>query len=571
MKRADRKILVIQLARMGDLLQTGPLLQALRRRGPEDGICLLVDTQNLELAGRIEGVDEILPVDFHDLVDRGRGSGRDLLEKYKSLVDWITPLKKLGFHTVYNLNYSLFTSLIAFLTTPQEIRGFGLGSGGRPIPLDPWMAYLINAVSHRRLSRINLADIFLGLVLNGADRGEILDGKSYPRVRIKDSDRAWASHWLGAHRIEQGDFVIGLQPGAGIPVRRWPPKAFARLAELLTENAGAKVLLLGAPGEESLGQEIRKAMKHHLLGLVADGIGSTTIGQLAALLERCRLLVTNNTGTMHLGAAVGTKVVALFVGPAYCFETGPYGEGHLVVQAEPSCAPCTDEWAANGCPDWVCRNRITPELIYEAIHSWKKGHSPLKVSNPPDAVRLYISHLENGWMSYTPAIRREVDLREITALCYGQMWRSLVTNKGWNYWPDLRNGHPEACALSKQLEDHYSPLADEIRQCCLSLSEDFDQIACLMDKSGSIKGLEEALGRIRQRAPLTNPLIDYHLRMERDLGSAGSCSRDRQFQPGNGIAQGARFMRRMLMGLAGRREKEEIQAIMAGETGGALA
>ena len=87
--------------------------------------------------------------------------------------------------------------------------------------------------------------------------------------------------------------------------------------------------------------ELLEQIPSHERGRIIDAIGKTSLKELGALLQRCRYLVTGDTGTMHMAAAAGTRVIALFYGPAYPFETGPYGDGHLVVWPDIDCAPCT--------------------------------------------------------------------------------------------------------------------------------------------------------------------------------------------------------------------------------------
>jgi lipopolysaccharide heptosyltransferase II len=159
-----------------------------------------------------------------------------------------------------------------------------------------------------------------------------------------------------------GKILVALNPGASNRIKCWSPERFAALANLLVSKLDAGIVLVGAGNERDLAEGILAGMKSKPLDLV----GKTSLLQLGAVLDRCDLLVSGDTGPLHLSTAVKTPVVALF-GAIDPFRTGPVGEGHLVIRhAELSCVPCVAKSCTNKL-DLECMERITPDEVFEAV------------------------------------------------------------------------------------------------------------------------------------------------------------------------------------------------------------
>lgn len=165
--------------------------------------------------------------------------------------------------------------------------------------------------------------------------------------------------------IASTDCIIGINPGSTYGnAKRWLPERFAEAARQLAERlakeerASVAVALLGARGEEFLGKEIASRLDCRSIVLS----GATTIRELMAVVKRCRLLITNDTGPMHIAAAYGVPVVAVF-GPTDSRTTAPYGQAQAVVREAVDCAPCL----LRECPiDHRCMTRISVDRVFEA-------------------------------------------------------------------------------------------------------------------------------------------------------------------------------------------------------------
>ncbi len=172
----------------------------------------------------------------------------------------------------------------------------------------------------------------------------------------------------GPARILSGKPRIGICAGAEYgSAKRWPPDRFAAAIRRITTALDAEIVLFGSPSEKAMGEELSGLLD----GACTNLTGRTTLEELMAELRRCRLLLTNDTGTMHLAALLGTPVVAIFgsTEPAW---TGPLGNGHTVIREHVECSPCF----LRECPlDFRCMKAVTPEQVSETVRRLLEAHA----------------------------------------------------------------------------------------------------------------------------------------------------------------------------------------------------
>ena len=145
-----------------------------------------------------------------------------------------------------------------------------------------------------------------------------------------------AKETLDNNQITPDDLLIGINPGAAYgSSKRWYPERFSQVAAALVKKYHAKIILFGGPGERDVTEEIIRASGPSLLNMA----GQTTIRGLMALLSQCRLLITGDSGPMHIAAALGVPVVAIF-GSTDPALTTPIGTGHVVIRKNVPCSPC---------------------------------------------------------------------------------------------------------------------------------------------------------------------------------------------------------------------------------------
>lgn len=188
---------------------------------------------------------------------------------------------------------------------------------------------------------------------------------SAPALAVLPDEERMMDERLATAGIGPDDVIIGINPGSTYgTAKRWLPERFAetarRVAGQLGEHEGTRVVvvILGAKGEEQLGKDIAARVDTRSAVLS----GTTTIRELMAVTKRCRLLVTNDTGPMHIAAAYGVPIVSVF-GPTDWRTTSPYGQAHSVVREPVDCAPCL----LRECPiDHRCMTGISVERVYDA-------------------------------------------------------------------------------------------------------------------------------------------------------------------------------------------------------------
>jgi heptosyltransferase-2 len=191
------------------------------------------------------------------------------------------------------------------------------------------------------------------------------------RLYLTDTERRWGAKRLEALGLRGPRFLVGLNPGASFgPAKRWPAERYAALADRLIAALHADVLIFGSSAERPLAENIARTMEH--LPMVVAG--DTSLRQLMALLAQCRLVVTNDSGPMHIATALGLPVVAIF-GSTNERATGPLGPRARVIKRQVPCSPC----GLRECPiDFRCMKGVSVDDVYlaalESVKQWKITH-----------------------------------------------------------------------------------------------------------------------------------------------------------------------------------------------------
>lgn len=175
-------------------------------------------------------------------------------------------------------------------------------------------------------------------------------------LQITTEEKSWASGALA------GSEWVVINPGAAYgSAKRWLPERFAEVADRIAVEYGMRVLLIGGPGEIDIGSEIEKLMTTRPINYT----GKTSIREMMALVSRCRLMVTNDSGPMHVAAALQVPIVAVF-GSTDHTTTHPFGVDHRIVRKEFDCAPCL----LRQCPiDHRCMTSIGYQDVMAAVDS----------------------------------------------------------------------------------------------------------------------------------------------------------------------------------------------------------
>lgn len=177
------------------------------------------------------------------------------------------------------------------------------------------------------------------------------------RLVLSDAEKKWAEKRLESLGLRGPRLLVGLNPGASFgPAKRWLPDRFADLADRLIGGLQADVLVFGSRNEKPLAEEIARTMKQR----AAFFVGETTLRQFMALLAQCKLVVCNDSGPMHLAAALGLPVVAIF-GSTNERATGPLSSRARVISHRVACSPC----GLRACPiDFRCMTAVSVDEVY---------------------------------------------------------------------------------------------------------------------------------------------------------------------------------------------------------------
>ena len=310
----NKKILVISLQGIGDLLLATPLLHALKLSIPGIKISVLTHKANSEILSDNPDVDEVMFTD------------------YKS------PLKVLI--SLLNLRKRCFD--ISICTYPSGVRSAFVGylSGasvrlGQDLNLFKKYGWLftkkmaITEVKHAVLMNLDFLKL-LGLNKERAKKKLILN--------LTYENRNFASEFLKANCVNNKDLLIAIHAGGGrftVAYRCWPKQRFASLADSLIEKYKAKILFIGGGDDEIIVEEILRLMKYKAINAVNKG----SLKQTSALIAQAQLLICNNSAPMHIAVALGIPTVSIF-GSVDQRIHKPWGDGHIVLQKKLKCGPC---------------------------------------------------------------------------------------------------------------------------------------------------------------------------------------------------------------------------------------
>ncbi len=315
------RALVIQLARLGDLLQSLPAITQLRARHPETQFDLLCPSHLSEVGRLFPCIENVLEWDGGAWQRRAMAAQQDLWAEHLLEVDaTLTALAPDRYDCAYVLNQHR-RALVAGALLARKVKGpFLHGPLGET--LTPWAAYIRDVAQRRLGQRVHLADAFCGLC--GVPPPGSVVMLDPPAVRLPDDLEP-----IGKH----GAPWIALIVGAGETERFVPMEVWRRwMTSFLTSMPQGRVVLVGTERERAA--EIQASLPSSALGRIWDTTGRTSLSQLAAVLARCHRVIGSDTGPLHLAAALGRPVIGWYFARARVHETGPYGFHHVVWQAE---------------------------------------------------------------------------------------------------------------------------------------------------------------------------------------------------------------------------------------------
>ncbi|MBI5215433.1 MAG: glycosyltransferase family 9 protein [Ignavibacteriae bacterium] len=342
-----RKILIIKLRAIGDVVLSTVVIRNLRLAFPDAQIDFLTEKPSRDIIEGNPDINNVL------VFDGKKQSGLGLI--------WNVRSRK------YDLVIDLFgnprSALVTYFSGAHYRVGYRFG----------WREKCYNIVVEPRGGEVHNTEFNLDAVralgfavtdFSPADSGQKL------RMTITENDEIFAFRYF----LESGlndSFVVALNAAGGWYTKRWAIPKYAELADMLVEQHQAKILLLWGPGERDDAERLATLMTNKAILIPA-----TTLKQLAAILQRCSMMVTNDSGPMHIAAAMGTSTVAIF-GPTNPMLQGPFGNQSEIVRNERlGCLGCNFTKCPIGNP---CMEELSVEEVFLAS---QRLISSVKTQNP---------------------------------------------------------------------------------------------------------------------------------------------------------------------------------------------
>jgi ADP-heptose:LPS heptosyltransferase len=487
------RILVIQLARLGDVIQTTPLLQALVAAHPQEAVDVLVFVGCTEVLAGLPGLGQVyaLPASWNQLeglISEGFREGRIPPDAFRLLEQMSLP----SYRRIINCTYSMLGAWLTQHLPAEERHGAVITADHEYLASGEAHVYVGSRKYFRQQNWFNLVDLWRSLA---------------PAVPPPPGARPYAARAAELPCTLPAGRKVALNPGSGSDRRRWPPASFAWLGEALA-NRGFAPILLGAPPERELCAEVQMQCRIPLPNFA----GQTSPAQAVHLLSQVDLLVSVDTGAVHLAAAAGTPVLGLYGVGAYFRETAPWSAGNTVLQA-----PLGTEIA-----------RLPPPLVLAAaLH--RLGAIPeaslrqeLAEANFEGWETMFLPAQADplGGLTYRPLHRHRLRLEELwtralrhalaESFCEGQQALSMAYLRGLELEVNLSSERRELHERIAHVQAALARMAEEAALCKrLASAPDRHAADQIRGLTNSLMQTLEQLKQAVRADPFLNPVIQH--------------------------------------------------------------
>lgn len=339
-----KKILIIKLSSIGDVVHSLPFLEVINKNFPSAQIDWLVEeASSLILEGH--------PALSHIIISRRKTWQKDLLRisRWTSLLSeanhLLREVRESRYDLVIDLQGLLRSGVMVGLSRGERKIGMvGAREGGgwfineQPVSVD---------YSQHAVDRYLQVAQYLGC--------NVTSWKGH--IPVNDADKGNINSLIGNEDSGKRP-IVAINPMARWETKLWQTSGFAALADRLCDELSCRIIFTGSRQDRAIIDEISGMMKETPINLA----GRTSLKELAYLYTLCRALVTTDTGPMHIAAAMGCPVIAIF-GPTDPVRTGPYGLGHEVIRSDIPCSPCFKK----KCEDMTCMKQIAVEKCFETV------------------------------------------------------------------------------------------------------------------------------------------------------------------------------------------------------------
>ncbi len=336
-----KRILIVRIDRIGDVLLSTPVIKALRDNYPHAYIAMMVSPYGKNIIDDNPYLDEVI---IYDKDGKHKSWQRSL--------KFARNLKKERFDLALVLHPTNRVHLVTFFAGIRRRIGY-----------DRKLGFLLtDRIKHtKQLGQKHELEYALDLVryLGIEPKDKTLF------MPIKPESERWAEELFKQEGIKKTDRLLAIHPAASCPSKIWPNERFADVAVRLIERYGFKVLVIAGPKDLALAESVIKHMHKPAINLA----GKTSVSQLASVLKRCNLFISNDSGPVHIAAALGTPVISIFgrnqkgLSPT---RWGPTGKKDRVLHKEVGCIECL---AHNCTKEFTCLKAITVDDVVNAVDS----------------------------------------------------------------------------------------------------------------------------------------------------------------------------------------------------------
>ncbi len=333
--------LVAQTAFLGDIILTTPLIRAVKTAFPDDELYVLTTFQGTQILSGITEIDG-----FIDVEKDGRDFG------ISSFFSVSRDIRKAGISRVFACHRSYRTGLLLSYSRIPERIGFS----------DAKLSWLLTArVPYERGK--HAVERYLSLTAPAGLNPEDFPKAPFLAVNSEKKERILESLLVAG--IQPGQQVAVVCPGSVWPTKEWIPEKFIGLIERMYYELGITTILAGGRKEKNLAYSIQIDCAVPTVNVV----GKTSIRRLVALIDRADILITNDSGPMHIGAALKKPQVAIFGPTTPSLGFYPYNRNARIVERNLECRPC-NRHGPQKCPleHFRCMNNISVEDVFEAVH-----------------------------------------------------------------------------------------------------------------------------------------------------------------------------------------------------------
>lgn len=335
------RILLIKPSSLGDIVHAFPVVSAIKTQWPGSHMTWLVKRQWADLVERAEGIDRVWPVDM-------------------TVASWIREgraLRAQQFDLAIDLQGLFRSGILAFFSGAPTRIGFANGREG-----SPWFYTDRVPVAD---PNIHAVDRYLSVV---AALGASPPENPQFGFRLLDEDMATVREICQRRGLTVDRPWVAMNVGARWPTKRWPLESFAAVVDQLYDAQPNPVVMIGSSDERPQMDSLKALAKSPFIDLC----GEIPLKCLPALLSTATAMITNDSGPMHIAAALGIPVIAMF-GPTSAMRTGPYGMGHHVLSGQVSCSPCFSRVCRHD-PELECLHLIKPTQVVDVIRPLLAAH-----------------------------------------------------------------------------------------------------------------------------------------------------------------------------------------------------